>query len=118
MSELKEILENFCKIEGVLGAILSDPDGTILDKTIENLDEFAPLEPLLHRSTQIGIEAALKFQKDGLNQSYIEFEDLSITSVILARGHILTIFTSSGVNLGRIRLEIRKSKKAIEGLTN
>jgi uncharacterized protein len=114
MSELKKILESFCKIEGVKGAYLADKDGYLLEKTTDDELSMDSLQALLHESTRIGIDASTILQKDKLNQSYLEFEDMSLTSIILANDNVLTILSSSGVNLGRIRLEIRKNKKTIE----
>jgi uncharacterized protein len=116
MSELAKLLDSFCKIEGVKGAILIDQSGEICEKTIAQETDLENLESFLYQSTKIGIDAALELQKEKLNQSYLEFEDMSFTSILLINDFILTIISSSGVNLGRIRLEIRKNKKAIETL--
>ncbi len=116
MSDLKKILESFCRIDGVKGAVLTDKAGQLREKIIEEDVEIELLESVLYDSTKIGVDVALDIQKDRLNQSYLEFEDMSLTSIILANDDILTIFSSSGVNLGRIRLEIRKNKKTIESL--
>lgn len=116
MSDLKKILESFCKIDGVKGAFLTDKDGQLREKIIEEDIELELLKSFLYDTTKTGLDIALDIQKDRLNQSYLEFEDMSLTSIILANDDILTIFSSSGVNLGRIRLEIRKNKKTIESL--
>lgn len=116
MSELKEILESFCKIEGVNGAFLIDREGNPIEKTVKDGVNIEMLEPLMFQGTKFGIEVASKLQKDKLTQSYLEFEDMSLTSIVLENESILTILSASGMNLGRIRLEIRKNKKRIEGL--
>jgi predicted regulator of Ras-like GTPase activity (Roadblock/LC7/MglB family) len=116
MSELARLLDSFCKIEGVKGAILLNQNGELIEKTVAGDVNLENLESFLFQSTKIGIDAAVELQKEKLNQSYLEFEDMSFTSILLANDFILTIISSSGVNLGRIRLEIRKNKKAIETL--
>lgn len=117
MSELKDNLENFCKIDGVKGAYLATAEGKLIEKSVKG-DEVQSFEELIHRSIEVALESSEKLQKDALNQSYIEFEDLSMTSIILENGSILTILSASGVNLGRLRLEIKKYKKVIESLIN
>ena len=116
MSELLSSLESFCRIDGVKGAIITDADGKFIEKTSMDEVEFNALENLIKKSIKIGLDASAKFKKDALNQSYLEFEDQSLTSIMLANGCVLSVFTTSGVNLGRIRLEIKKNKKIIESL--
>jgi len=116
MSEIKDILESFCKIEGVNGAFLVDKEGNPIEKILKDGIDIEMLEPLMFQGTKFGIDIASKLQKDKLTQSYLEFEDLSLTSIVLDNDSVLTILSASGMNLGRIRLEIRKNKKRIEGL--
>jgi predicted regulator of Ras-like GTPase activity (Roadblock/LC7/MglB family) len=116
MSELKKILENFCKLEGVKGAIIIDPGGKVVQDFLETAVDTGSLATLVSSSINVGSRIAQELNKAPLNQSYMEYEDLCITAEILEGGAMLVILAEAGANLGRIRLEIRKNRKAVEGL--
>lgn len=116
MSELNKILENLCGVEGVQGAFLIDESG----KMVENVTE-EPVDPnfigdLVHRCVFSGKQIADSLDKKALKQSYVEFKDSSLTLDLLKNGAVLALLASSGSNLGRIRLELRKNRKAVESL--
>lgn len=116
--EVKSILESLCTVDGVTGALLVDADGQTAESVIK--DEWDPdyVTHLSHNCINSGNKVAQMLNKAPLKQSYIEFEESSITLDLLKNGSILVLLASSGANLGRIRLEIRKTKKSIEKQLN
>ncbi len=116
MSELKEILDNLCTVEGVKGAFLIDEDGKMVESvTIEQVDVDLVAD-LSHRCVRSGTQIADSMDWKSLKQSYVEFKNSSLTLDLLKNGAVLALLASSGSNLGRIRLEIRKNRKSFEKL--
>lgn len=116
MTDLKRFLENFCKLEGVRGVILLDSDGKMVECHLEKSADVDSIFELVCSSIATGRDIGENLQKSPLSRSYLEYRDMSLTSEVLASGNILTVVADSGANLGRIRLEIRKNRKAIENL--
>jgi predicted regulator of Ras-like GTPase activity (Roadblock/LC7/MglB family) len=115
MSELKKILETFCKLEGVRGAMVVGHDGAVQESFLEKDMDLARLAQVVSQCSTLGEKTAGDFNMEALNQSYVQYGDFSITSEMLGSRASLVILADSGANLGRIRLEIRKNRKIIEG---
>jgi predicted regulator of Ras-like GTPase activity (Roadblock/LC7/MglB family) len=49
-----------------------------------------------------------------LTQQALEFEDFQVIVESLEGGHALAVAAAPTANLGRIRLELRKNRKAVE----
>lgn len=115
--ELHNILESLCTVEGVTGALLVDESGghtgSIKDKSVD----AEQVVTLARNCIYSGSRIADALMKPPLKQSYVELDDSSITMDLLENGSILVLLSSKGANLGRIRLEIRKTRKNIESLT-
>jgi len=115
MSELKKILENFCKLEGVRGALVVGSDGAVQESFMERETNVDTVARLVAAGARLGETTAGALALDTLNQSYVQYADVSVTSEVLGSRSSLVILADSGANLGRIRLEIRKNRKIIEG---
>ena len=114
MSELSKILENFCKLDGVRGALVLDASGTIQESATSKPVETEPVARLVSACAALGQRTAAALQLEAVNQSYVEYDDYSVTAESIGP-RSLVIIADSGANLGRIRLEIRKNKKILEG---
>ena len=113
---LKKILENFCRLDNVRGAVILDQDGFVVEEFFAAEADSSPLAMLVLRSVQVGTQLVEDLGKAPLTQQYIEFADLQITAEQLANSCVLVILAETGANLGRVRLEIRKNKGAVETL--
>lgn len=116
MSDLKRILENFCRLDLVRGALVVTHDGFILEQHTNDDVDTQGVALVVNRAVQLGGALVDELGKSPLNQQYIEFADAQITAEQLANGCALVVVARSNANLGRLRLEIRKSKSAVEGL--
>lgn len=114
MSELKNILESFCKLEGVRGALVVREDGSVVDEHMVHATDPETVARLVSGSYRLGRSSAGPLGLETLSQSYIQYQGFSITAEVLGNSTALVILASSGANLGRIRLEIRKNRKLIE----
>lgn len=117
MTDLKKILDNFTKLDNVKGAVLLDGGGYIVDQSFRDDDfDSQPLALLVSRAVQVGVALVSELGKMPLSQQYLEFADVQITAEQLANDCILVILAENGANLGRVRLEIRKNKGAVEAM--
>ncbi|MBI3925905.1 MAG: roadblock/LC7 domain-containing protein [Armatimonadetes bacterium] len=107
-------MENFCRLDHVQGAMILDDSGLVVEEHFTGGQDSAHLAHVVLRSIQVGGQLAEDLGKAPLNQQYIEYADLQITAEMLAHDFVLVILAESGANLGRVRLEIRKNKSAVE----
>jgi len=116
MAELKKILENLCTVEGVQGAFLINGEGNMVESVTEQPMDIDGIANLAYSCVTSGRMIADSVGRKALKQSYVEFKNSSLTLDLLKDDAILALLASSGSNLGRIRLEIRKNKKSVENL--
>ena len=116
MSELLKILENFCQMEGVKGALVVNGEKKVIESFLDPVINAEELAGIISTSNAVGQELSQVLEKQALSRGYIEFEEESITIEMLSKGIILAVLSSPEANLGRIRLEIRKNRKALENL--
>lgn len=114
MPELPEILESFCRLDGVHGALVLDTGGAVVVERFAEGREGAGVAEMVRRSVSAGSRLATALGKAPLTQEYVEFSSSQVTAEMLEAGRSLVIVADTGANLGRIRLEIRKNKKAVE----
>ncbi|MFA5506151.1 MAG: roadblock/LC7 domain-containing protein [Vulcanimicrobiota bacterium] len=118
MADLDQILENFCQLDHVYGAAVFDANGFVIEKYFreENENETDPLAEVILRSLQAGMQIAEELGKAPLTQQYLEFEEKQITAEVVGENFVLVVLAGSGANLGRVRLEIRRNRGAVERL--
>lgn len=116
MAELNKILENLCTVEGVQGAFIIDESGIMVESVANGPVDNDLIAKLSHRCVRSGTQISDTIDQKGLKQSYVEFKNSSLTLDLLKNGAILALLASSGSNLGRIRLELRKNRKSVESL--
>lgn len=116
MAELDQILENFTRLDHVYGAAVYDASGFVIDKYFVDERDLEPLAEVVLRSLQLGMSISDDLEKSPLTQQYIEYGEKQITAEVLGESFVLVVLAGSGANLGRVRLEIRKNRGAIERL--
>ena len=116
MSDLTKVLENFCRLDHVRGAMILDSHGFVLEESFNGEQESQALAELVLRAVQVGHSMVEDLGKSPLTQQYIEFGDLQITAEQLSNSYVLVILAESGANLGRVRLEIRKNRASVEAM--
>jgi len=112
---LLEVLENFNKIDKVLGAMLLTVEGEVLASSLEFQRQEEALETWMAKIIALGKSLSASLDLGDLNQSYLEYAGYNFTAEMIGFKHILVVVADVGANLGRIRLEIRKQRKALEG---
>ena len=114
MSDLTKVLENFCRLDHVRGALILDDHGLVVEESFNGQQESQPLAELVLRAVQLGQNLVEDLSKAPLTQQYIEFDDVQITAEQLSNSYVLVILAENGANLGRVRLEIRKNRASVE----
>ncbi|MHB2018549.1 MAG: roadblock/LC7 domain-containing protein [Candidatus Xenobia bacterium] len=114
--ELNKVLENFCRLDGVRGALVLNAQGDLVGTHAEKPIQQEVVSLLASRALQLGLDAAAHLQKDNVTHSYIELGDFSVVSEILDSRASLVIVIEPNANLGRLRLEIKKNRKVVEDL--
>lgn len=120
--QIEETLKSFEKIDKVLGTMLLNSDGKILAKTVTQNNQMENnWEQEIFNCLHLGEQLGTLLQLGKLTQSYLEYPDLNFTSETIKDKQdeikLLIIISQEGVNLGRIRMEIRKVKKILEEIT-
>jgi predicted regulator of Ras-like GTPase activity (Roadblock/LC7/MglB family) len=116
VTDLKRILENFCRVDLVRGALILDDQGLLIEEYFNEEPDSGAVANLVLRAVQLGKQMVEELGKSPLNQQYIEFADCQITAEQLASECVLVVVAKANANLGRLRLEIRKSKAAVEAM--
>lgn len=114
MPELAEILDSFCRLDGVHGALVLDGAGEVVERRFGDGRDSTGVDEMVRRSMGAGARLAKALGKAALSQEYVEFPGSQVTAEALEQGRSLVVVADTGANLGRIRLEIRKNKKAVE----
>jgi len=96
--------------------------GKILAKTVTQNNQMENnWEQEIFNCLHLGEQLGTLLQLGKLTQSYLEYPDLNFTSETIKDKQdeikLLIIISQEGVNLGRIRMEIRKVKKILEEIT-
>ncbi|NDD27886.1 MAG: hypothetical protein EB084_06445 [Proteobacteria bacterium] len=115
MTEVKTILESFCKLDGVRGALVVEAGGQVQESACGPDVDVEGIARLVDASSTLGRQTASTLGLEGVTQSYVEYEAFTVTAESFG-DRALVVVASAGANLGRLRLEIRKNKKMLESL--
>ena len=119
MSQLTSLLQSFQRLDGVLGACILSKDCEIL---AEELSEAVKSDPLAMNFKEFLPKIntlASELGASELDRHHLTLDDKQLMIEELVGGARLVVYTGSdSSNQGRVRLEIRKSKKNIETALN
>ena len=109
---MRRIVEELLRIDGVIGSLIVGKDGLVVSSTLLNPEDGEVLGAMsaavygeINKSTKrIGVGS--------LVDAIIDAEDGSIL-LLEARDLILVVITQRVVNLGLVKLEMRKAAKRI-----
>lgn len=114
MSDLGALLEGFTRLEGVLGALLLRGDGVPAAACLPEGREPGPLAAAMTGSLQAGSSLYSTLGLGTLSQQHLQYGAEQVAVELLAGGAALGVLATQGANLGRLRLEIRKQRAALE----
>ncbi|MBI2267662.1 MAG: roadblock/LC7 domain-containing protein [Armatimonadetes bacterium] len=113
MEQARAVLEAFISVDGVDQAAVVDPKGIVLSQVQRQEEPW--VVSLATASIESSLALGEALEKGELVQSQVECEGGSLLVEPLARFGFLVLKSSPGANLGRIRYEIKKQKKLLEG---
>ncbi|OQA15983.1 MAG: Roadblock/LC7 domain protein [bacterium ADurb.Bin363] len=114
----ENILNEFIRLGGVVASLIVDFNGKILNSVVENFspDDLNGVAELSSKGLKSAEIMGQELSKGAVTHSVIEYVDNVIAMEPVSDNKILVIVATKGANLGRIRYEVRKQKKALSSL--
>ncbi|MEM2124374.1 MAG: roadblock/LC7 domain-containing protein [Methanolinea sp.] len=110
---LKQILNEFLKIDGVSAAVVVGRDGFVIESATTGKMDIDALGAMA--STGLGTSEAMgkELGKGELRQMIVELEQGPILMSPLSPEEMIAIVASNEANVGRIRYELKKNKERL-----
>ncbi|MDI9632462.1 MAG: roadblock/LC7 domain-containing protein [Methanolinea sp.] len=110
---LKQILNEFLKIDGVSAAVVVGRDGFVIESATTGKMDIDALGAMA--STGLGTSEAMgkELGKGELRQMIVELEQGPILMSLLSPEEMIAIVASNEANVGRIRYELKKNKERL-----
>jgi uncharacterized protein len=109
---VRKIVEDLIRIEGVIGSLLVDKDGLVVSSTLLEDEDAEMLGAMSAAMFGAIVKAGERIGVGQLRNTIIEASEGSI-QLVEAENLILVVITEKGVNLGMIRMEMRKAATRI-----
>lgn len=114
MSKLEGVLKDLTKFDGVIGALVLDSGSRAVAKSIGDTVDSKALVEALESGLVEGGRVARALGKGEMDRQQVQYEGDVILVESLSGGGLLALLLAPGANQGRVRLEIRKNKAAVE----
>lgn len=116
MANLREILSDLIKVDGVTSAVLVGRDGFVIDgvsrsATLDTEAVGAVISTGIGSSEVMGAELGVGEMTQGL----LEFKDGLIVMGLIGREAIVALVADIGANLGNVRYQLKKRVADLEG---
>ena len=110
---LKQILSEFLKVDGVSAAVVAGRDGFVIESAVSGDVDLDALGAMA--STGLGTSEAMSRElgKEVMNQIIIELEEGPILIAPISEDELIAIVAGKGVNVGRLRYELKKKRGRI-----
>ncbi|QSZ68374.1 dynein regulation protein LC7 [Methanofollis aquaemaris] len=110
---LKQILMEFLRLDGVTAAVVIGRDGFVIEDAVSGEIDTDALGAMA--STGMGTSEAMgsELGKGELNQMLVELQNGPILLSPLSEDELIAIVANDGVNIGRIRYELKKNRDRI-----
>jgi predicted regulator of Ras-like GTPase activity (Roadblock/LC7/MglB family) len=114
MGDYASALEGIGKLDGIQCALLISKKGEILESVSSAAVSKNEFIPFALKTMESSMKVSPLYGKGESGQQYIEFQDIFITLDKFSQERYLILIGQSGMNLGRIRYEIKRSRKLLE----
>lgn len=115
MNQLKELLVDLVKVEGITAAVVVGRDGFVIEGVTqhEGTDTEAVGAVI---STGIGSSEVIgrELEVGNMTQGMIEYDNGIVVMSLLGPDAILAVVAQPSANLGNVRYQIRKRAEAIQ----
>lgn len=103
-----KILTDMLEIDGVIGTIVVDKDGLVIESAMKkNLDREA-IAGVLHELVSAIKLIGDQFGSGDLKEAILEYKNARMFVNPITESYYLILIGDSNLNLGRIKLELRK----------
>src|SRR6476619_2032749 len=109
---MRHIVEDLIRVDGVIGSLLVGKDGLVVASTLLEDEDAEVLGAMSAAMFGTIAKAAERIGVGTLRDTIVEATEGSI-QLIEAEDLILVVITERGVNLGMIRIEMRKAAKRV-----
>ena len=109
---MRKIVDDLIRIDGVIGSLLVGKDGLVVSSTLLEDEDAEMLGAMAAAIFGTVAKAATSIGVGALRNTIVEAAEGSI-QLIEAEDLILVVITEKGVNLGMIRIEMRKAAKRV-----
>ena len=110
---LKQALNKFLGLEGVLAVCVVGNGGTILERVGQGAPHLEEMAQRVDQGMTASNSMADELDRDELTMIFVELEEGTLLATSLDNGHILAIMTKNNTNIGRIRYELKKNRDMI-----
>jgi len=115
MSQLTDLLNELVNVEGINSAVVVGRDGFVIEGVASgaSLDADAVGAVI---STGIGSSEVMgrELEVGAMTQGMVEYDDGLIVMALLGEDAIVAVVADLNANLGNVRFQIKKRRKAIE----
>jgi predicted regulator of Ras-like GTPase activity (Roadblock/LC7/MglB family) len=109
-----KILTDMLEIDGVIGTIVVDKDGLVIESAMKkNLDREA-IAGVLHELVSAIKLMGNQFNAGELKEAILEFKNARMFTNPIGGDYYLIVIGDSDLNLGRMKLELRKVLPKLE----
>ncbi|GAB6135492.1 roadblock/LC7 domain-containing protein [Thermococcus prieurii] len=109
-----KILTDMLEIDGVIGAIVVDKDGLVIESAMKkNLDREA-IAGVLHELVSAIKLMGNQFGAGELKEAILEFKNARMFTNPIGSDYYLIVIGDADLNLGRMKLELRKVLPKLE----
>ena len=109
---MRKIVDDLLRVDGVIGSLLVGKDGLVVASTLLDQDDGDVLGAMSAAVYGEINKATTRIGVGGLVDAIIDAKDGSIL-LLEARDLILVVITQRGINLGLVKLEMRRAAKRI-----
>lgn len=109
---MRKIVEDLIRIDGVIGSLLVSKDGLVVASTLLEDEDAEMLGAMSAAMYGTIAKATERIGVGNLSNTIIEAEEGAI-QLIEAEELILVVITEKRVNLGYIRIEMRKAARRV-----
>ncbi len=117
MSQLKDVLVDLAKVEGVLAALVVGRDGFVVEgMTTEESVDLEAVGAIVASNIAAADSMGREMARGTLRNMLLEYDDGPVAVGPAGPDAVLVVVGSKQANLGRIRLEMRRNSQLAAAL--
>ena len=110
---LRQILGEFLRLDGVTAAVVMGKDGFIIESANSGTFDLEALGAISTTGIRTTQQMGGELGKGAMLQMMVEFESGTVLFSPLSPEELVAIIGEAGVNVGRVRYELKKNRERI-----